>query len=302
RGEWVYVLGEGWLGVCRSADLLESIRRVAAPGGGGSGGRPRRLSLDVDRLFAQHTTGFNVFDLTEPSTPSLVADRQTPQSGWRQLVATGTGMALAADGPTNDPFGPHDVSLYRLTAGGQDAAFVSTFVTPGSAYAVSVAGARGLVADGEAGLVVINYLPPDLAGVSPVAAVTVDSAMPSRLEGGSTVRVAAVVSDDVAVRQVEFLVNGRVLARDDRHPFEVFLPVPPVSPANPEWSIQVRAVDLAGNTGLSPVTTLPIVADATPPPVVPSIRPPGPRFRPPASGRSGFPSANRWPRRFPGPA
>jgi hypothetical protein len=273
RGDIVYALAPGRLTTCRSTDLLQVITNLPASGSDGAGNRPRRLFLDGPRLYAQHNFGFNVLDLSNPAVPTLVSNKITRQAGWRQFVPTGTGLALAAVGPNSTGGGLQHVSLYRVIANGLDVEFLSTFVTPGSSYAVAIAGARAFVADGTAGLVVINYLAPDLAGIAPTATVTIDSAVnPPVLEGGTIARIAANVSDDIAVRQVDLLVDGNVVARDDSYPFEIFVPVPPASPTNPSLTARVRAVDLAGNETLSSNLTLRILLDGTPPAVA-SIEP-----------------------------
>ncbi len=227
RGDLVYLLAPGKLTVCRAGELFDVIRTLAAPGDGGAGGRPRRLFLEGQLLYAQHNFGFNVFDLTDPTAPLLANNVETPQAGWRQIVSTGTGLALAAVGPNSTADGPHDVSLYRLITGGTIAEFVSTFVTPGEAYAVAIAGGRGYVADGASGLTVVNFLAPDLAGIPPSVGFSVDSnSTPPRVEGGTVARIAAIAKDDIAVRQVEFLIDGSIVAQDDNHPFEIFHRIP----------------------------------------------------------------------------
>jgi hypothetical protein len=266
RGDLVYALGDGGLGVYRSGDFIQLLTVVGAPGSGGAGGRPRRLFLDGLRLYAQHTSGFNVFDLTEPSSPTLAADKRTTQQGWRQFVPAGSGLALAANGPNSTADGAHDVSLYRMTAGGLDVQFLSTFVTPGAAYAVAIAGGRAYVADGTAGLTVINFLAPDLAGIAPTAVAAVDSPVaPPRVQGGAVVRIAATAGDDIGVRMVDLIVDGTRVTRDDSYPYDVFLRIPPFSPTNTSFRVRVRAEDMAGNATESAETTVAIVADATPP-------------------------------------
>lgn len=269
RGDVIYALTSNKLTVCRDTDNLELVGTFSAPGTGGAGGRPRRLLLAGDLLYAQQNSGFNVFDILDPSTPVLVKNFQSNQAGWRDLALTGTGWMLAAVGLNSTADGAHDVSLYRLQAGGTDVQFITTFVTPGQAYAAAISGARGYVADGTAGLSVVNFLDFDSAGVAPTVSVGVDSAAtPPQVEGGSLAHLTATASDDVAVRYVEFLINGEVVARDESYPFEVFQRMPPVSPANSSFELRARAVDTAGNVGESANLVVRIVLDATPPSLV----------------------------------
>jgi hypothetical protein len=266
RGDLIYVLTANKLTICRDADYLELVGTVSAPGSGGAAGRNRRLFPAGDLLYAQHNFGFNVFDLLDPSTPVLAKDFVTRQAGWRDVAMTGNGLALAADGPNSTADGPHDVSLYRMQAAGTEATFVTTFITPGEAYAVAIAGARGYVADGTAGLAVVNFLDLDVAGIAPTVSVSVDStATPPQVEGGGLAHITASASDDVAVQYVDFLLNGAVVARDESYPFEVFHRMPAASPANPSIQLRARAVDTAGNATESALLTARIVPDATPP-------------------------------------
>lgn len=267
RGNLVYAIGRGSLLVFRDGDAFTLLSRIDAPGFG-PGTQPRRVFLDANRLYATQSFGFNVFDLGgDPERPVQLTDIRTQQAGWRQFVPLGSGLALAAVGPNSpEADGPHDVSFYRLSVDGQSIQFVSTLVTPGSAYAVAAAGGRAFVADGTSGLTVLNYLTPDLAGIPPTAVATVDSdSIPPRVEAGSRTLVTAVVSDDVAVRRVEFILNDEIAAIDESYPFETFPLIPPVTAGQPSLRIRVRAEDMAGNIGVSPELTVNVVPDATPP-------------------------------------
>ena len=262
RGDLVYVLAPSKLAVCRDGDVLGAIGVFDAPGISGAGGRPRHLSLAGNLLYAQHSVGFNVFDLADPVAPLLLRDVGTSTASWRDLVPNGTGLAFGAvNAQGND-----DVALYNLQPGGTNALFVATFATPGSAEAVALAGGRGYVADGAAGLAVVNFLAPDVAGLPPSIALELDSTnVPPRAESDSFVRLGARAGDDIAVRHVDFLINDQLAARDDSYPFELFYRTPPLSLANKEFKVRLRAEDTAGNTSTTPEVTVALVADATPP-------------------------------------
>src|SRR6185503_935778 len=98
---------------------------------------------------------------------SLIAAGTTAQFGWRQLVPNGSGLGVAAVGPNATNDGPHDVSLYDVGDPTKTDEFVTTFETPGLSYALSIYNGLAYVADGEAGLQVVNYLPYDAQGVPP---------------------------------------------------------------------------------------------------------------------------------------
>ncbi len=274
RGDLIYVLGNGQLTVWREGEFLQLLGTFAAPGAGGAGGRPRRLSIGGNLLYAQHNFGFNVFDLADPTTPTLLNDTRKTEAGWRHIVPTGTGLALAAVGAASTDDGPHDVSLYRFIPNGTDVDFVTTFVTPGYAEAVAISGGIGFVADGIAGLTVVNFLDPDLKGIAPTIVAEVDSVgNPPKVEGSSLVRITARANDDFAVKRVDFLIDGQALAQDDSFPFEFFYRVPPFSSTTPQIKVRLRAEDMSGNVGVSPEIVLNVVLDAAPPRIA-SLEPP----------------------------
>src|SRR6185295_11627292 len=138
------------------------------------------------------------------------------QFGWRQIVPNGSGLGLAAVGPNSTDDGPHDVSLYDLSDPTQTERFLTQFPTPGSASAVAIYNALAYVADGEAGLQVINYLPYDDRGVTPT--LTLSASFPlspsAVVEEGKRARLTATVRDDVQVRNVEFYLDGERMATD----------------------------------------------------------------------------------------
>jgi hypothetical protein len=77
---------------------------------------------------------------------------------------------------------------------------------------------------------------------------------------GHTVSIKTTVSDDVQVRNVELLVNGKVVSNDAAFPFDLTALVPAIS-AGSSVTLQVRATDTGGNSSLSNLLTLPVVAD-----------------------------------------
>ena len=88
-----------------------------------------------------------------------------------------------------------------------------TFPTPGQAYAAAISNGLALVADGSAGLQVVNYLAADAGSTPPTLALVTNQAAGTAQEG-QLFRVTANVDDDVQVRAVEFYVDG-VLERVD---------------------------------------------------------------------------------------
>jgi hypothetical protein len=222
------------------------------------------------------SVGYRTVDASDPAHPVLTGAPQSPQAGVHDIAANGSGLVITA---------AHFANLPRRAVGvydGSDPAavtdLISAFPTPGEATGVSVFNGLTYVADGAAGLEVVNHLAYDAAGVPPV--VTLDTSG-EQAEEGRSFRLTAKASDDVQVRRVEFLVDGEVVAVDGNFPFEHRL-VAPLRSAQTNFRVQARATDTGGSTATSTEQEIPVVLDATAPRV---------RRTSPAEGRSVIPGA-----------
>ncbi|MCZ7639523.1 MAG: Ig-like domain-containing protein [Verrucomicrobia bacterium] len=238
-----------------------SLRRMGhAPSVGNNtspfGGRSR-LFGDGSRVFATHRTGFNVFDATGPA-PELLRRVETSQLHWKQIISPDGLRGVAAMGvnfgtrPVDD-----NVSLYDLGAPAGSDGFLTTLPTPGVTRAVLSRQGFIHAADHQAGLQVLNLNGPDRTGIAPAVTVRLDS-------GGTTtepdrwVELVAEAADNIAVREVEFIVNDTRVYTDTSFPFRHRLRAP--ATAGESFVVTARAVDVAGNATLSsplPVTVLP---------------------------------------------
>jgi hypothetical protein len=219
----LYVLTRtSFYAVALDGEELEIARQVPFAGFIGTGARPFRLFVAGDLAYANDTRAIFIFDLTNPRNPTLRQQNLTTQLGWKQLVPNGAGLGLAVVGPNGSDGGADDVSLYDLGPSGLNLAFVTTYVTPGVARALSIYNGIAYVADGTAGLQVLNYLAYDNGTNPPTISLTANFGLaPAQVEGGKNVRVSAVVTDDVQVRNVEFYVDSQRIVTDGNHPFEV---------------------------------------------------------------------------------
>lgn len=228
----------------------------------------QRLTLGDAVAYAVHPRGFNTFDLQQPLQPRLVTAGVTPQVGWKQIVPNGSGLGIAAVGLNLNLSGPQNISLYSLADPFNNNALVTELVTPGIARAVTLYGGVGYVADGPAGLEVLNYLPYDRLGKPPSIRIGT-SQSPGEAEAGQQLRVTAQVTDDVQVAQVSFRINGRTVFTDGNFPFEfVFNAGPPWLENTDPFQLDAIAVDTGGNTATSGLLTLQLVSDARPPRVL----------------------------------
>lgn len=229
-----------------------------------------RLFVGDNLAYAVHGKGANVFDLASPGLPRLVTTANTTQFGWKQLVANGSGLALAAVSPNSTLDGPHHVSLYDLSDPMVTTAFVTEFVTPGISRAVTIYNGLAYVADGPAGLQVINYRAYDRNGVAPTITLTTSFAS-GVAEEGKPMRLSAQVRDDVQVRNVRFYVDGEQVNTDGNFPFETRVVTPLIGPAKTSFKVRALATDTGGNSTWSEELTLNLVPDATAPRVTRSV-------------------------------
>ncbi|MBN8249623.1 MAG: Ig-like domain-containing protein, partial [Verrucomicrobia bacterium] len=260
---WVYALTDRHLYTLDPADgTLSVMDSVASPTP--TGGH-QRLFVGDTHAFAVHPRGCNIFDLLQPASPRLIAAGVTPQFGWKQMVPNGSGLGVAAVGRNRSLDGPHEVSVYDLRDPARPDVFLREFPTPGIARAVTVYDGRAYVADGPAGIQVIQYLPFDTRGQAPTLQLTTSHA-PGRAEAGQVLRVRAEVTDDVQVAEVTFLLNGDPVFTDGNFPFEFRFVVgaPRLLNLDP-FQLQAIALDTGGNAARSPVLNLRIVPDAQAP-------------------------------------
>ena len=251
----------------------------SAPMSSGSSGR-QRLFAGGGLAYAPFDQGYNILSLSDPLYPVVTQTVFTQQRGWRELVPTGSGLGVAAVGL--NPGGDADVHLYDLDPNGFGSQFLTTFVTPGVAEAISIYNGLAYVADGDAGLTVVNYKAYDALGVPPTISIATGFAAAGgnlEAEEGKLGRVTAAVSDDVQVRKVEFYIDGQLAVVDGNFPFEHRFITPLLAPGKTSFTLRAKATDTGGNATWSETLTVTLVADATPPRVI--------RFSPPNGALTG---------------
>lgn len=237
------------LGSVSSPVLMFPATRVFAGGG---------------QAYVTHNRGFNTFDVSDPSHPTLLRTGDTQQLGWGHMVTNGSGLALAATGP-NTPFDSfRNVSLFALGDPSEPEQFLTAFQTPGSARAVALYNGEVVVADSDRGMHVINYLLADTQGIAPTISLSTNQPVIDEVEEGQLLRIFASVQDDVQVRNVEFWVNGVRALTDGAFPFEHYLVAPRLSVRN-TITIRARASDTGGNATWTQDVTIQLQPDSHPP-------------------------------------
>ncbi len=222
-----------------------------------------RLFKGTNRLYATHRSGVTAYDISTPAAPALVQDNATAALGWGHLVATGSNLAVATLGAN----APDDVSLYDLGPNGAQLNFLTTFATPGAATALSIYNGLAYVADGTAGVQVVNFRAFDTARIPPT--VTLAAETPgTTAEEGRFLPVVATVTDDVQVRNVEFFVDGQRVETDGNFPFEGRLLAPRIVPGKTSFTVQARCADTGGNAAFSNTLTFTLTPDTQSPSVL----------------------------------
>lgn len=265
-----------------AAGSFGTVSSLAMSASVGAGGQRLRLFRGIDRLYAVHTEGFNVFDISAAAIPALIRNNTDGAFGWRHLVANGSGLALAATGPNSTEDGPHEVALYNLGADNAQANFLTNFTLPGSSYSTAFYNGLAYVADGPAGVQVVNIRPFDTLKVPPTITLNVTNSGGAITEGGF-VTVSAQVTDDVQVRNVEFYVDGVKAETDGNFPFESRVIAPRIAPGKTTAVFRAKATDTGGNFAWSSDITLNLSLETIPPSVL-SMIPPNGQFMAQCSG------------------
>ena len=225
--------------------------------------------------YTNFAGGFSTVDGSKPDALALLSGVDANNLGGGAMALNGSGLALAVSplaGPRGQPV--NGLDIIDVTDPTDTSKFVTRITLPATPRDVAIANGIAFVADGTAGLQVVNYLGFDTKGVAPkitiaLDAADADTAKPGiQVVEGSTVRISPAVTDDVQVRNVELLVNGQVVANDPSYPFDFSVAVPSIAKGGTTVTIQARATDTGGNATLSAATTLDVVPDTFPPMVV----------------------------------
>ncbi|MFI5455338.1 MAG: Ig-like domain-containing protein [Isosphaerales bacterium] len=235
-------------------------------------------------------SGYITADVSNPDSPAALSILPTAAAGGNAVSINGSGIALTVgsdlNGPALDVFDSSDP-----TTSGQ---FLTRFALPTPALDVVIAEGIGFVADGSAGLQVINYLPFDNKGQAPTNVTVsapgadVDPSTPGiQVDSGSLIHFEATATDDVQVRNVELLINGQVVDNAVTFPWNLSAVVPTFTPDNTSFVVQALATDTGGNATLSDPTSLILLPDTTPPTIV-SLNPVNGSTRPEGTAQFGI--------------
>ncbi|HET7435886.1 MAG TPA: kelch repeat-containing protein [Thermoanaerobaculia bacterium] len=228
----------------------------------------RRVFAANGRAYVTSYPGYDVVDVSDPAHMKILgpASQSLGVLSFKQIVLNGSGLGVAAVGPNPRDDGQNHIWLYDATNPANTTAFLSIMQTPGVAFATTIYNGLAYVADGAAGLQVMNYLPFDTRGVAP--SITLTSNFSAGVaEENKPMLLTAAVSDDVQVRNVEFYIDGVKAQTDGNYPFEYRFITPPRAQQT-SFTVHACATDTGGNRTCTQDVVTTLTDDATPPRVI----------------------------------
>jgi hypothetical protein len=272
EGGFLYTMDNA--NVLRAIDLSGSTMTardsLVMPGGSGE------LFVGNGVAYVGTGAGFTTASVADPNNLILLSGADANNLAARAVVANGSGIAVSVGNTTGNALDVLNVSDPTNTG-----RFVTQYALPAAPSSVVLASGIAFVADGTAGLQVVNYLPFDTKGVAPTVsistnAVDMDAATPGiQVQEGKNVVVRATISDDVQVGNVELLINGTVVQNDVTFPFDLTAALPLLASGTSTAKLQVRATDTGGNSTLSAPVTLRLVPDTFAPAIIATNPPDG---------------------------
>ena len=214
--------------------------------------------------------GFATLNVSDPDAFSFVSDRDNFAIAGRAIVLNGSGLAVSVGRPTN----VDAIDLINAADPANTGVLLTRFTAPATPNDVAIGSGMAFVADGPAGLLVVNYRAVDTQGQPPVVTVTTDASdidpdtSGVQIVEGTSIRLMPSITDDVQVREVQVLVNNQVVLTDVSFPWDLFVKAPATSFSGSTFTVLVRATDTGGNVALSAPLVFDLVPDATPPVVI----------------------------------
>ncbi|MCZ7635210.1 MAG: hypothetical protein M5U12_03630 [Verrucomicrobia bacterium] len=263
----LFVLGVGRLfALPLDEGELRVSSSVDSPGGIGAGQRRLRLFVADGLAYASHTAGFNVLDVSDRENLRSLRVNNTSSFGWKQMVPNGSGLGIACVSPNSTDDGPHHVSLYNLGNDGLGSTFLTTLQTPGLATAAALYNGLAYIADGRAGLQVLNYLAYDAGNQPPTIRLAADfpstrprprkaSSSPSLPASATTFRWPALSS----------MWTATASPSTETTPSSPCSSPPLLGPNRTSFRLRARAFDTGGNFAWSTEYNVNLVPDATAP-------------------------------------
>ena len=185
--------------------------------------------------------------------PAVITTFDVAIDGTNELLYTGAEVGL-----TNRSLAVLDISEPTETGN-----LLTSYNTRGSVESVVIHNGLAYAADGDDGLKVINYSTIPLS-VSPPEITLMTDVPGSTVEADEWIFAKASISSENRIRNVEFIVNDKLVVSDGGFPFEQYLRMAQLAGDSSKAIISLRAIDMAGNIVTSPPIEYDVV-DTKPP-------------------------------------
>ena len=215
--------------------------------------------------------GYLTVDVSNPSTPKLLEGVDAANIAGTAIALNGSGLGVSVQNIITNNNDVNVLDVVNTSDPTKTGQFITRYTLPGQPNDVAIGQGIAFVADGAAGLQVVNYLPFDTNGVAPTITITqlpadLDPSAPGiQAREGRTVTLGATISDDVQVRNVEVLVNGVVVSNSVSYPWNLSARLPTIAAnGSDQVTLQVEAIDTGGNVATSAPVQAQLAPDSGP--------------------------------------
>jgi hypothetical protein len=214
--------------------------------------------------------GFASADVSNPDAPVLLSGVDAPNVQGEAIAVNGSGLAVTV-GNVRGPIGQPQTALdvMNVSDPSNTGVFLTRFNLPARPSAVAIAAGIAFVADGTAGLQVVNYKEFDTKGIPPTITLSTSFPLTNPTNGiaeeGKPVSLSAKTTDDVQVRDVQFYVDGVKASTDVSFPFEHRFIAPLLTATKTNFTVRAKATDTGGNFTWSDEIMVILSPDVSPP-------------------------------------
>ena len=224
--------------------------------------------------------GFATADVSNLDDLALLSSVDNNALGGTAFASNGSRFGVTVGHTDVGPAAFRALDVVDVSDPANTANFVTRINLPQRPLGVALGSSFALVADGSAGLQVVNFLSPDVAATPPTVSlltpgIDIDAGTPGiQVVEGTAIPMRVEAMDDVSVTRVDLLINGVPVVSDVSFPFD-FATIAPLVAGGTNLTLQARATDLAGSVALSAPIDVQLVADTFAPALVAQNPPDG---------------------------
>jgi len=185
--------------------------------------------------------GFAIADVSDPAAPFTLTESDRSNLFPNAAIApNGSGLALRIG-----PAGGLNLVEVMDVSDQETNSLVRRYAFTSRVHSGAIASGIGYIANGPAGMSVLNYMPFDVNG-QPPSGTMYSTITNGTVVAGSRQFICAEVEDDVQVRQVDFFIDGERVISDLDFPFEFPWSVSP-NLVGSQIVLTATAIDTGGN-------------------------------------------------------